>query len=80
MNKIAKKEIRQSVEQAIDGVLLKFNVSSSPKKIGRLSETFSRKFAEEVKVFLKKKSAEDNKILKATQKEAKKTISKRLQA
>jgi hypothetical protein len=80
MNKIAKKEIRQSVEQAIDEVLLKFNVSSSPKKIEKLSETFSRKFAEELRVFLKKKSAEDNKSQKAIQKKEKKTISKRLQA
>ncbi len=80
MNKIAKKEIRQSIEEAIATVLLKFNISTSPKKMEKRSKTFSKKFAEELKDFLKKKPTKGSKVKKTTRKIAKKTTGKGQQA
>jgi len=66
MSKIDKKEIRKSLDEAIAQVLQKLTISNPSKKLEKISKAFSKKFADEVKDFLKKKSPRVDKGQKMT--------------
>ena len=66
MDKLTKKEMRQSIEDAIRQTLLKFELSIPSKKTQKLLESSSRKVAEQIKSELKKKSKETKKTTKST--------------
>jgi hypothetical protein len=65
MDKLTKKEMRQSIEDAIRQTLLKFELSIPSKKTQKLLESSSRKIAEQIKSELKKKSKEIKKTTKS---------------
>jgi regulator of protease activity HflC (stomatin/prohibitin superfamily) len=75
MNKISK-EIRKSVEEAINAVLLKFEITSATKKSAKLLNNFSRKFTDEVKRIMKRKAVKAENVKKPARKTAKKPIKK----
>lgn len=75
MNKISK-EIRKSVEVAINEVLLKFEITAPTKKSAKLLNNFSRKFTDEVKRMMKKKVLKAKGIKKPARKTAKKPLKK----
>ena len=62
MNKLTKKEIRLSIEDAIRQSLQKFEISIPSKKTQKLLENSSRRIAEQIKDELKKKSNKAAKI------------------
>jgi hypothetical protein len=66
MDKITKKEMRQSLEDAIRQTLLKFELSIPSKKTQKLLESSSRKIAEQIKSELKKKSKKNEKTVKSS--------------
>jgi hypothetical protein len=66
MDKITKKEMRQSLEDAIRQTLLKFELSIPSKKTQKLLESSSRKIAEQIKSELKKKSKKTEKTVKSS--------------
>lgn len=68
MNKLTKKEMRQSIEDAIRQTLLKFELSILSKKTTKLMENSSRKIAEHIKIELKKKSKKIEKTVKSSTK------------
>ncbi len=55
MNKLTKKEIRLSIEDAIRQSLQKFEISIPSKKTQRLLENSSKRIADQIKDELKKK-------------------------
>lgn len=70
MDKLTKKEMRQSIEDAIRQTLLKFELSIPSKKTQKLLENSSRKITEQIKSELKKKSKKTEKPVKSSAKKA----------
>ena len=71
-----KKEIRKSIEETIVQALLKFEVSTPSKKLLKLTSSFSKKLADELKSVLKKKVAKNKKAKTPAKKTSKKTVKK----
>ncbi len=74
MSKIEKKEVREFLDKAIAQVLRKFKISTSPKRIEKITKTFSKKFAEEVRDYLKKRSVKATKVQKTPRKEPRRRL------
>ena len=78
MNKVMKKEMRQSIELAVNETLTKYKISRLSKKSEKLLTNFSKKFAGEIKKLLKKKSAPANKVQKPAPKKVRKQAKKKI--
>lgn len=54
MNKISKKEIRETVKESLDNIVSQYEIAAPSKKTNRMIKKVSRKFSEELKGELKK--------------------------
>jgi hypothetical protein len=78
MNKLTKKEIRLSIEDAIKQSLQKFEISIPSKKTQKLLENSSRRIAEQIKDELKKKLNKAAKKVKPAKMSKKQALSQKV--
>ena len=78
MNKLTKKEMRLSIEDAIRQSLVKFEISIPSKKTQKLLKNSARRIAEQIKDELKEKSHKVAKKSKATKVGKKNAVSSKV--
>jgi len=71
-SKITKTEIRQWLLDAIQATVSKYGVSSFSKKQSKIIERFSKKLAVDIKDEIKKKIANEEKLVKVSEKKSRK--------
>jgi hypothetical protein len=76
MEKVTKKEIRQSVEENLSQVVTGFNIEKPSKKTLKIIERFSKRFAAEITQSLKRSAKDKAAAERKTTRKTKKAITK----
>lgn len=72
--KVTKKNIGKTLEETVEWIMIKFDISKSSKKIKRLTKTFTLKLAAELKYLAKKARKKDDQVKKASARKLKKDM------
>lgn len=73
-NKVKKKDIGKALEETVEWIMLKFDISKSSKKIKRLTKSFTQNLAAELKYVAKKARKKVDQAKKASARKLKKDM------